>query len=98
MGPRAAGAASAAAWVAEHGQPDPSGDRGGGYVRVTPGTCRFAKWLKRTGRGRPCLSWGTGVWAPVRSQGLTLGVCTARGAADYLRASGFSATPADISD
>ena len=63
----------------------PDGVCGFGWVTVTPGTSRFAKWLVKTGHARKAYGGGVSIWSKAQTQSLTRNEAWAGAVATVLR-------------
>ena len=89
-------AANSAGRIAAINTPDNFFPCGFAWVNVAPGTCAFAKWLKRTDRARPSYSGGVDIWIYDYNQSYTRKMAHASAMttalATTLSAAGFPAT------
>ena len=69
----------------------PQGVCGFAWVKVVPGTCSFARWLTKTGKGRPGYGGGTHVWVHEFGQSLEQKEAFARAFAQVLTEAGVTA-------
>jgi phosphoserine phosphatase len=61
------------------------------WVKVTPGTCGFAKWLKAAGLASPSYSGGVDVWVSEYNQSFDRKLAYAEAVARVLRDAGLQA-------
>ena len=79
-------------------EPAPDGSRyapfpmcGFAWVKVSPGNCRFANWLRKTGKGDNGWNGGVTIWMSEYKQSVDLKLAHARAMADVFQAAGITA-------